>query len=798
MNVFPWIVRGFRQNRRRRRVPLKVRWLECRCVPSVTVFRPIDEYGNNIANPTWGVAGTDLIRLTPAQYADGVDAPSLLNAPNPRLISDIVNNQAAPADPAQDLATVNQSSLSDFAFAFGQFMDHDMDLTLDNGALDPIPVPAGDPIGGPNDTPLAFNRSQTDPATGTGPGNPAQNINAITSYLDLSQVYGSDLATDNALRAMVGGQMKTSPGGLPPLDNCTYFTPAQLAVINASVGGMADAGFLPESDMFVTGDSRGNEALDLTSLQVLFLDNHNRIAAELHKLYPRWSDEQLFQEARKLNIAEYQSIIYNEWIPAVLGPNALPAYTGYDPNTNATIANEFSTVAFRFGHTLLSPDDLRDGNNGLPAAPPMNLAQDFFDSDILNGQGRPSTIDPITGLPTTSIAAVLKGTADTDAQAEDMEAINEVRDLLFNEVVPGVGFGQDLITLDIERGRDHGIGSYNQVREALGLPAVTSFAQITSNVQVQQELEEAYDGNINNVDAFEGGLAEDPVPGSILGPLFQTILVNQFTRLQDGDRFFYQNEQFSPTELAIFEQGDTLTKVIEANTGITNLQANVFFFQASISGTVSLHAPGFSNHGVAGVTVRLENSAGVVVATTVTNWQGGYTFTQLSGPSARPTVASGVSSTGYYHVVLALPASLRQTSANPSAILISHGGMSAANINFVVAPAATHLESIVLVRRAQRPVFVLASNFLAAGYDETQFFGVNGSATLSTEYAVAPSDEGGQLFLVTVASPGSQILHAMDTGNRSSELSVADLTELLSWWGLAIAKAGSPPKFKLI
>ncbi len=253
--------------------------LEPRCFLSVSGYRPIDEVGNNVANPTWGTAGTDLIRLTPAEYADGVDAPSLPQDASARLISNIVNNQADPADPSQDIATVNQQSLSDFAYSFGQFMDHDMDLTQDNGASDPIAVPVGDPIGGTSDTPLAFNRSQTDPATGTGTGNPAQDVNSITSYLDLSQVYGSDLATDNALRTFVGGQMKTSPGGLPPLDNSTYFTSAQLAAINASVGGMADAGPLPESDMFVTGDTRGNENVELTVLQTLFLDNHNRIAS---------------------------------------------------------------------------------------------------------------------------------------------------------------------------------------------------------------------------------------------------------------------------------------------------------------------------------------------------------------------------------------------------------------------------------------------------------------------------------------------------------------------------------------
>jgi peroxidase len=166
---------------------LWVEALEDRCVPSVTGHRPITEVGNNVANPTQGTAGTDLIRLTPAEYANGFDSPSLPQDASARLISDIVNNQADPANPSQDLQTVNQQSLSDFAYAFGQFMDHDMDLTPDNGVSDPIPVPVGDPIGGPNDTPLAFNRAQPDPATGTGPGNPAQDFNTITSYLDLSQ-----------------------------------------------------------------------------------------------------------------------------------------------------------------------------------------------------------------------------------------------------------------------------------------------------------------------------------------------------------------------------------------------------------------------------------------------------------------------------------------------------------------------------------------------------------------------------------------------------------------------------------
>src|SRR5262249_2402256 len=172
------------------------------------------------------------------------------------------------------------------------------------------------------------------------------------------------------------------------------------------------------------------------------------------------------------------------------------------------------------------------------------LSQDFFDPTLLNPA---SVVDPLTGHTSSNIDAVLKADADGDSQAMDLSAIREVRNLLFGNGGQG---GQDLIARDIQRARDDGIGTYNQVRVAYGLPAVTSFAQITGNVTVQHELQQAY-GSVANIDPFEGGLAEDHVPGSDVGPLFQKILVDQFTRLRDGDRFFYLNEQFSQNELRI-------------------------------------------------------------------------------------------------------------------------------------------------------------------------------------------------------------------------------------------------------
>ena len=211
---------------------------------------------------------------------------------------------------------------------------------------------------------------------------------------------------------------------------------------------------------------------------------------------------------------------------------------------------------------------------------------------------------------------------------------------------------------------------------------MTSFAQITSNVTVQQELQAAY-GSVDNIDPFEGGLAEDHVAGSDMGPLFTTILADQFTRLRDGDRFFYLNESFNPDELNILRQGDTLAKVIEANTGDHEpAEPTSSCSQASISrdGVLGGERPAdraSSPQGLAGITVQLKDSSGNVLATTVTDRRGRYSFNQLSG----------VSGTGDYTVTLVVPGGYSQTSTNPSAILISRGDTNVGGVNFVLAPA---------------------------------------------------------------------------------------------------------------
>ena len=353
-------------------------------------------------------------------------------------------------------------------------------------------------------------------------------MNVVTSFLDGSQVYGSDATRAAALRTFSRGLLKTSAGNLLPLNSAGSIT-------------MANNGPVSNTDLFVTGDVRGNENIELTAIQTLFVREHNRQAGILAKLHPKWTDAQLYQGARQIVIAEIQSITFNQYLPALLGSGAISSYTGYDPTVNPSISAEFSEAAFRVGHTQLDDDVEFFKNDGTALSfaytvpgmgtihvdGEMSLVQAFFNPYILSK----GTSD-VEG-------AILKYLASTVAQAVDGQMVDSVRNILFGDPGSGAG-GLDLFALDVQRGRDVGLPTYNEARVAYGLPAVTRFSQISSDATVQAQLKSLY-GTVDNIELFAGGLVEDHAKGSSLGATFQAIIANQFERIRDGDRLWYQN-----------------------------------------------------------------------------------------------------------------------------------------------------------------------------------------------------------------------------------------------------------------
>lgn len=571
--------------------------------PAAEEYRSYDGSGNNVANPQWGAANTQLLRRSRADYDDGVSAPGGANRPSPRLISNTI------VDQADDV--ISDRLLSAMIYAWGQFVDHDLDHTP-RGTTEvlSIPVPAGDPQFDPGNSgtgEIRTFRSIFDPSTGTDRSNPRQQVNVISAFLDGSMVYGSDEATARALRTGTGGQLKTGPGGTLPLNNAANFPGGVLPMEN-------DARVVPDNQLFAAGDIRANENVELTALHTLFVREHNAIAARVAAADPSLSDEQVYQRARSEVVAEIEAITLDEWLPAMVGRRAVPGYRRYDPSVNAGIDNAFSTAAFRLGHTLLGDDVEFLDDNGNEVAEEIPLSSAFFNPASIIELG----IDPI-----------LKYLASDPASELDTQVVNSVRNFLFGE--PGAG-GLDLASINIARGRDHGLADYNAIRQAYGLPAAQSFADITPDEGLQADLQSLY-GSVDDIDAWVGLLAEGHVRRASVGPTLKAILLNQFTRIRDGDRFWYEAIHGGETLERL--AGTRLADVLRRNTSLTNLQPEVFFFRAGIAGTVYADADGDGRHDrreppVEGLEVQLV-SGDEALASETTDERGGYSFDVLDG-----------------------------------------------------------------------------------------------------------------------------------------------------------------------
>ncbi len=514
-------------------------------VAAASEVQSFDGTGNNVTNPSWGSVNEQLLRISPVAYSDGISSPSGAARPSARTASNVFSASS-------EEGILNDRDYTAFVYAWGQFLDHDIDLTdtVSPAESFPVVVPTGDEWFDPSNTgtmTIPLSRSKYDTSTGTSAENPREQTNSITAFVDGSQVYGSDSVRVAALREFVGGRMKVSDGNLLPFNTD--------GLPNAN-----DAHRVVDTELFLAGDVRANENPELIALQTLFVREHNRIVAEAAQQNPNWTDEQLYQYARSIVIAELQKITYDEFLPAILGTNAMPRYQGYQANVNPNIATEFSTAAFRVGHSMLGADIEFLDNDMNETREAMLLRDAFFNSTVVTE----TDIDPL-----------LKYLASDNAQEIDTMVVDDVRNFLFGAPWQG---GFDLASLNIQRGRDHGIADYNTVRAAYGLSRITSFEQITSDKSVQASLAATY-GSVDNIDLWIGGLAEDHLPNSSVGETFTAILVDQFTRLRDGDRFWYENSLSDNLVRDI--QNTSLADIIRLNTGLTKLQEDVFFYNES-------------------------------------------------------------------------------------------------------------------------------------------------------------------------------------------------------------------------
>ena len=507
--------------------------------PPNTSYRTYNGSNNNRTDELMGSTEQQLIRIVVNAYGDGISSLAGASRPSARVISNAVSSQSE--------SIPNEQNASDYVWQWGQFVDHD--FTLSDGA-DPaepanIEVPIGDVYFDPNNTgeqTIALNRTIYDTQTGTSTDNPRQQINEISSWIDGSNVYGSDEERAHALRTNDGtGRLKTSLGNLLPFNDEGL----------SNAGGSSD-------ELFIAGDVRANEQVGLTVIHTLFMREHNWQANRIKNQNPNMSGEEVYQRARQIVGAEIQAITYYEYLPALLGSNAVSRYRGYDDEIDASIANEFSNAIFRYGHSALSPTLKRiDAQGNTIEAGDVSLRNGFFAPQRITHEGG---IDPF-----------LRGLASQLSQKVDNYIIDDVRNFLFGP--PGAG-GFDLASLNIQRGRDHGLASYNNVRDAYGLAIVTDFSEVTSDPIKQAALASVYE-SVDDIDLWVGGLSEDAINDSMVGELISAVIIEQFEALRDGDRYWYENTMDPDQQRSIRET--KLSDIIRRNTSIRNEISNDVF-----------------------------------------------------------------------------------------------------------------------------------------------------------------------------------------------------------------------------
>lgn len=503
-------------------------------------YRSYDGTCNNPSSPKLGQSSTPLIRLLHPDYADGLWAPRVRKDGTPLPSARFVSRSLVP--------DINQPDIrySHLLMQFGQFLDHDLSHVpifrfpdnsgiqccgngqqviasdLKHPACFPIEVPPGDPyIQGDC---MNFVRSTIAPRIDCTFGH-ADQLNQLTHWLDGSQLYGNTNEQAESLREFSGGRLKATRDSNGRMD----LLPEDLKDEDADCPRQGQ-------HCFQAGDKRVNEQIGLTSIHTIFFREHNRIAGELFHLNSHWDDELIYQEARAIVIAEYQHIIYNEWLPIIVGREYLETfqilplyqgyYTGYDASVDGSVSNAFTTAAFRMGHTLVQGMFNLESGSGQTVG--RLVLRDFFNNPHLLRQS--GFIDLLN-----------KGLLTQPIQRFDNFVTTELRDHLFQ--VRGQTGGMDLIALNIQRGRDHGLPSYNEYRDLCRLGKARDFSDLAPVIHPRKiaNLQNIY-ASVDDIDLFIGGIHESPERGAVVGPTFACIIGDQFVRSKKGDRYFHDNE----------------------------------------------------------------------------------------------------------------------------------------------------------------------------------------------------------------------------------------------------------------
>ena len=515
-------------------------------------WRSLNGSGNNLANSDWGSIGEEMPNITSLNFSNNFSSMAHSEFTNPREISNILCNESE--------VNLDTNGVSSINSLWAEFLRNDILFTphqnsLHEGGMEEahISIPVDDEVMNPSGSEtseMRYIRTEFIEGTGIDENNPRKYPNQASVWIDASSIYGPNNGTNSWIRTQDGGRVIVTDwegSDMIPAFDSNAFVP--------NWDGTSSSANI----QFGLADSRNIENIGVSALHLLFLREHNRLADAIQERNPDWSDEAIFQWARKLVTAQIQVITYSEYLPSI-GIN-LPEYIGYNSGINPQVSNEFFllvTTSFssqRNGAWLLL-NDSRDGLSGSP----LELEQGYW------------SMEPILDV---GIEPIIRGAAYETQRENDLAMVSNLRNLLSGESSwPG---WIDVCAMDIQRGRDRGLTDYNSVRVELGLERHLNWSDLTSDENISQQLSEIFD-DIDKMDAIIGVLSEPRLANSTLGESQYHLAINQYSMLRDADRYWYANDP--ELTLLLSELNATrLSDIILRNSEIEAIQCNVFLVE---------------------------------------------------------------------------------------------------------------------------------------------------------------------------------------------------------------------------
>ncbi|XP_007424741.1 dual oxidase 2 [Python bivittatus] len=519
-----------------------------------------DGWYNNLMQHKHNSAGSRMSRLLPANYADGVyQALQEPHVPNARRLSNAVaqGNSEMPSRKNRTVLGVffgfhvlSEISEADNPGCPAEFLN--------------LLIPLGDPVFDPSRSQqvvLPFQRMRWAAGTGRSPNNPREMVNGVTGWLDGSAIYGSSHSWSDSLRSFSRGKLLSgTKDGFPKQ---TEVNSLMWKALDPSTGRGGSQG------IFEFGNAKGNENVFLQAMSIVWFRYHNYWAEKLAKQNPGWSDEDVFQHARKRVIATYQNIVLYEWLPIFLEKTTITDYEGYKQHVDSRISPEFLVASALFLGTRVPSGvymrnstcifrNVSDINGQL--SPALRLCNNYWSRENPNLQTAKDVDDLLLGM------------SSQITKLEDNIVVEDLRDYWYGTVKYS---RMDFVASWIQRGRDLGLSTYNKAREFFRLQPAKNWTDIKQKNQKILELTaNLYGNNPDHLELLLGGMLEEDET------LFRAIIEDQFVRLRDGDRFWFENTKnglFTSEEIEAIKK-TTFRDVLVAVIYSDKIQADVFIW----------------------------------------------------------------------------------------------------------------------------------------------------------------------------------------------------------------------------